>query len=1299
MIELAYVMEEIKSKLNKLKLKSEFLKNKINSEFNKDCDEFKALIEDIEDVLDRVNTDMIRDDFEHKLEFEGTISNILSRFVGIYDYDSAINTSLADIGVLSGASRSYLFLFSEDNKKMSNTHEWCSEGVSPQIDFLQNLSMEYYHWAIEKLESEGIIYIKDVSKIPIEAEAERQEFERENIKSLINIPLKIKGKLSGFIGFDNVRKTGKWDKRNFDLLRVSSQIIANVIERKRAEQELKNLNEKLEETVEERTKELRESEEKYRLISEDSDDLIAIYDENFNIEYQNKSTHSRILGYDSHKLRKKNFRYSIIHKDDFENYVNVVREGYNKGNFKHQIRLKQKDGVFLWFEVRGKTYFDKYHRKKILVVSRDITEIKSVEQKLRESEKNFRNLINNVSDVIMKVDLDGKINYTSPQIYDLFGYEEKELIGYHPFDFIHPEDLPKFEKLRKDAPNYRESYTFEFRAKHKKGHYISIFAKGNIIREKGKVRIIGVLRDVSEQKKAEIELREKTATIESIFRAAPTGIGMVVDREIKQVNNRFCELVGYSSNELIGKNAKIVYASEKDYDYVGKEKYDQIKEHGIGTVETQFKRKDGKIIDVLLSSVPINPKDLSAGVTFTALDITKRKKIEDKLRDRSKKLEILNRIITESNKAKDLSLLLEEILSSTLELMNFDGGGIYLVDKSSGTAEIVCHEGLSYDFINTVKKVNIDDPPYKIVFIQGQPVIAEDFLDFSPFIAKKGNIVSLASIPLIGKDGIIGALNLASKTHHYFSREEEDILQSIGRETGTIIQKILAEHKLVKEREKASLYLNLVDVIVVTLDIKGNISLLNKKGYDILEYEEGELIGKNWFENCIPPDKRDGILEYFKGLMSGEINVIPFYENPVYTKNGNEKLISWSTIILKDKSENIIGSLSSGQDITERRKAEENLRESEEKYRHLFESSPHAIILTNKEGIVKDFNMATIKMFGYRKDEVIGKNYTDLRTFTPDQMSYFIKTYKKLRQGIETKPTELKVRKEDGTIIWINYHSSMIVLDGKILIESIAQDITEKKKAEELIKEEVKKLKELDQIKTDFIDRASHELKTPLNSIYGASTFLIDYYKDFIDDKAKDLLEIIKKGGERLLQLIEDLLDVSQLESGRLHLKTQKENIVEIIYECVNDLRYLAEKRQLSFNLKIQNDYYLEVDKIRFEQVITNLILNAIKNTLPRGIISIDMEKHEASVDILIKDTGVGFTEKEKENAFKKFGKIERYGKGMDIDTEGSGLGLYISKKIVELHHGKIWIESEGRKKGSKVIVKLPTSQESSILY
>jgi PAS domain S-box-containing protein len=139
-------------------------------------------------------------------------------------------------------------------------------------------------------------------------------------------------------------------------------------------------------------------------------------------------------------------------------------------------------------------------------------------------------------------------------------------------------------------------------------------------------------QELSDRKRAEEALRQSEATLKSIVRAAPTGIGMVSDRVLKQVNERLCEMTGYSAGEMLEQNARMLYPTDSDFDWVGQEKYRQIHQQGTGTVETRWKRKDGRIIDVLLSSTPIDLEDLGTGVTFTALDITQRKQAEESLR-------------------------------------------------------------------------------------------------------------------------------------------------------------------------------------------------------------------------------------------------------------------------------------------------------------------------------------------------------------------------------------------------------------------------------------------------------------------------------------------------------------------------------------------------------------------------------------------------------------------------------------------------------------------------------------------
>ncbi len=145
----------------------------------------------------------------------------------------------------------------------------------------------------------------------------------------------------------------------------------------------------------------------------------------------------------------------------------------------------------------------------------------------------------------------------------------------------------------------------------------------------GEVFLEGFITDTTEQKRAEDALRKSEAKLESIFRSAPAGIGVVVNRVVTEANERLCEMTGYTREELLGRNARMLYLTDEEYEFVGRVKYDLIEKTGSGVVETQWRRKDGTLIDILLSSSPIDRTNVAAGVTFTALDITKRKQAEE----------------------------------------------------------------------------------------------------------------------------------------------------------------------------------------------------------------------------------------------------------------------------------------------------------------------------------------------------------------------------------------------------------------------------------------------------------------------------------------------------------------------------------------------------------------------------------------------------------------------------------------------------------------------------------------------
>ncbi|MBN1492319.1 MAG: PAS domain S-box protein, partial [Phycisphaerae bacterium] len=267
---------------------------------------------------------------------------------------------------------------------------------------------------------------------------------------------------------------------------------------------------------------------------------------------------------------------------------------------------------------------------------KDITERKRADEALRESEDRYRTLIETSPTAIVVGDLNGKLVYVNEYLAKMHGYADSdELLATTKsiFDLVAPESRSQLEREMGSIETLGSSRPQEYILARKEGGAIAAVVSAAALRTTdGQPHgFIAVATDITDRKRAENALREGEARLRAVFRAAPTGIGVVINRVIKQANERLHEMTGYSEEELIDRNARMLYLTDEEYEYVGREKYAQIGKHGTGTVETRWKRKDGQIIDVLLSSTPLDIDDLSKGVTFTALDITERKRAETAL--------------------------------------------------------------------------------------------------------------------------------------------------------------------------------------------------------------------------------------------------------------------------------------------------------------------------------------------------------------------------------------------------------------------------------------------------------------------------------------------------------------------------------------------------------------------------------------------------------------------------------------------------------------------------------------------
>ncbi|MFX1555359.1 MAG: PAS domain S-box protein [Promethearchaeota archaeon] len=482
--------------------------------------------------------------------------------------------------------------------------------------------------------------------------------------------------------------------------------------------------------------------------------------------------------------------------------------------------------------------------------------------------------------------------------------------------------------------------------------------------------------------------------------------------------------------------------------------------------------------------------------------------------------------------------------------------------------------------------------------------------------------------------------------------------------------------------EKLVYLIKYITDVIVEADLDGYFTYISPQVYDMFGYYPEELLGRKFFSYIHPEDMEILMSNFKKALEEKEIISI---EYRVKHKKGHYIPVSAKgSLVSKEHTAKLIGVL---RDISQHKIIEEELKESEEKFRTLFESSPSAIILLNLKGKIIDCNLATEVLFGYGKEELRGKNFLNLDIYSDDTIQRANEEFNLLIKGEQIDHLEIKLKKKDGNLTWIMARASLIKIKRQALIQVIANDITERKNIEQ-------ELRKINQLKTELLERTSHELKTPLISIKGFTDLLLELYRDKFDDNIISILEEIKNGTERLQSLINNLLVSSYLESGKIDFKPIYDDLAFLIRFCVKDVHPLAKTRNLFIHLDIPEKLILKFEKEKIYDVLSSLLINAIKYTPPYGEIKIKSEIKDDFVIVSVEDNGIGFTEDEKLKLFKQFGKIERYGQGWDIGVEGTGMGLYIAKKIVELHSGEIWVDSHGRNKGAKFCFSLPLTME-----
>ncbi len=507
--------------------------------------------------------------------------------------------------------------------------------------------------------------------------------------------------------------------------------------------------------------------------------------------------------------------------------------------------------------------------------------------------------------------------------------------------------------------------------------------------------------------------------------------------------------------------------------------------------------------------------------------------------------------------------------------------------------------------------------------------------------------------------------------------------------TQQINERLQAEQALKASERRLTLALDATRDGLYDWDIPSGNAFVSDNYYKMLHYEpnEFEINFEKWTQ-LLHPDDLPIAIQQLQSYMQGKTDIYSV-EYRLLCKDGSYKWVhNRGKIVEYDQRGNPKRMIGTNADISARKHAETALRESEARFRRLFEHAGDAFFVVNLDGKFIDVNQEACRGLGYTREELLTKEVKDLNEeWTAERIADLMQ---RLLLGEPVK-FEATHRRKNGTIFPVEIHAALLEVGDHPTLLALARDITERKQVEIKLQEAKEAAEAANRAKSEFLANMSHEIRTPLNGILGYTQILRRDPK--LTAAQREGLNIIERSGEHLLTLINDILDLSKIEAGKLDLDIVEFDLLEFLKNIVEVNRIRAEQKDLAFNYQTRSalPQIVKGDEKRLRQVLLNLLSNAVKFTDAGGVtFSAECLKLESGVAALrfeVEDTGIGIPTAKLQEIFLPFQQVRQRNKPI----EGTGLGLSITQNIINLMGGELNVNSKpGKGSIFQVTLRMP---------
>ncbi len=993
---------------------------------------------------------------------------------------------------------------------------------------------------------------------------------------------------------------------------------------------------------------LRQSEERYRAIYEqliigvsqaDNTGRFISVNERF-CEIAGRS-HSELL-----TLRMQD----ITHPDDLPQNLVLFQQMLTQGTgFEIEKRYIRPDNSHVWVRNYVSLIKDAADRPLCTVaLTEDITDRKQAEAALLRSQQELTDFVENAPVGMHWVGADGTILWANQCELDLLGYSREEYIGHHIAEF-HADQEVIDEILQR--LNCKETLCgYEARLRHKDGSIRYVSINSNVFWEDGKfVHTRCFAQDITDRKQTQAALRSSEERLALASVAAKIG---TFEWNI-QTNQVFWTeeeeaLYGLPPGGFEGKYQNWRQAVHPDD--IDKTEQELLQTIANGTdLKTEFRIlwPDGSVHWIAARGrVFYDSNGNPIRMIGVNEDISDRKRAEEVLREREQRF-------------------------STL----FNGMDDWV---------LVYH--LTPDH-RPGQFIEVNEQACKKLGYSREELLTMSVADVigSPSINPKANVEKL----LVEKHIVVESIHTTKDGRLIFVEVSATLFTLNGLPTVQSICRDITQRKQAEEalRKSERLYRAIgetIDYGIWVCEPNGRNIYVSESFLRLLGLTQEQCSEFGWGDVLHPDDAKRTIAAWKECARTGGIWDI---EHRFRGVDGNWHPILARGVPVRDENGEIICWAGINLDISRSKRVEAQLRESEERFRALIEHAPDAILIANTEGTYIDVNTSACRFLGYERDELICKQLVDI--IPPEELPRLVEFKASLLTG-NTHVGEWTILRKDGTPVSVEV-STKTLPDGRR--QAFIRDITERKRAEkereQLLERERAAREEAEaanRIKDEFLAVLSHELRTPLNPILGWTRLLRT--RKFDEQATDRALETIERNAKLQTQLIEDLLDVSRILQGKIALNVCPVNLVSTIEAAIETVRLAAQAKKIQIQTQLNWDVEpISGDPSRLQQIVWNLVSNAVKFTPAGGRVEVRLEQLDSYAQIQVKDTGKGISQEFLPHVFEYFRQADST---ITRTFGGLGLGLAIVRHLTELHGGTVQAQSLGEGQGATFTVLIP---------